>query len=248
VDDALFEQLLHEEEGLTLDFKQRQYPFAKAADTDRSELLKDILGFANAPRRSDAYILIGVEDVRGGRANVIGIKPADHLDDHSLQQFVAGLANRPVRFHYAAFGFEGKQVGVIRIDEEQDPPIHLTRDFGKLRKNEVYVRRGSSTDPTRPATPDDIARMGRRSRPGVPQVGVEFAALDSDSALGAEIALDGEFCELPNAAPARRAGGAARGDPPHEPSRHAGAARRRLPRRCPGRQVRRVVDPEPRWR
>jgi schlafen family protein len=197
MDDALFEQLLHEEEGLTLDFKREQYRFAKAPDTERSELLKDILGFANAPRRADAFILIGVEDVRGGRAEVMGIEAAHHLDDHSLQQFVAGLANRPVRFHYAAFRFEGKQVGVIRIDEEQDPPVHLTRNFGKLKKNEVYVRRGSATDPTRPATPDEIARMGRRSRALVPQVAVEFAALHDDSSLGSGIALEAEFCEMP---------------------------------------------------
>ncbi len=70
MDNVLFERLLYEEEGPTLDFKRDQYRFAKATDSDKSELLKDILGFANAWRRSDAYILIGVEDVRGGRGNV----------------------------------------------------------------------------------------------------------------------------------------------------------------------------------
>src|ERR1700730_8215080 len=96
----LFERLLYEEESTTLDFKKEQYRFAKATEEEKSELLKDILGFANAWRRSEAYILIGVEDVRGGRGNVIGIPAATpHLDDHSLQQFVNNLTNRPVRFH-----------------------------------------------------------------------------------------------------------------------------------------------------
>lgn len=67
MDTALFERLLREEEGVLLDFKRDQYRFAKATDEDKSELLKDILGFANAWRRADSYILIGVADVRGDR-------------------------------------------------------------------------------------------------------------------------------------------------------------------------------------
>src|SRR5438270_13804798 len=102
MNDALFERLLYEEESNTLDFKKEQYRFVKATDDDKSELLKDILGFANAWRRSDAYILIGVDDVRGGRSDVVGIAAADHLTDHSLQQFVNNLTNQPVRFRYEA--------------------------------------------------------------------------------------------------------------------------------------------------
>src|SRR2546427_10088144 len=111
MNDVLFERLLYEEESPTLDFKREQYRFAKASYDEKSELLKDILGFANAWRRSEAYILIGVEDVRGGRSNVLGLPAGGHLDDHSLQQFVNNLTNRPIRFQYEAFGFEGKQVG-----------------------------------------------------------------------------------------------------------------------------------------
>jgi hypothetical protein len=161
-----------------------------------SEILKDILGFANAWRRSEAYILIGVEDVRGGRGNVVGIPASDHLDDHSLQQFVNNLTNRPVRFHYEAFGFEGKQTGVIRIDE-QTRPVYLKRDYGKLKKNEVYVRRGSSTDPTKPATPDEIALMGTASGSQNAELVVEFAAIGRDSSLGTSLSWDAEFCEMP---------------------------------------------------
>lgn len=159
MDATLFERLLYEEESTTLDFKKEQYRFVKASDHEKSELLKDILGFTNAWRRSEAYILIGVEDVRGGRGNVVGILASDHLDDHSLQQFVNNLTNRPVRFHYEAFGFEGKQVGIIRI-EEQARPIYLKHDYGKLQKEKVYIRRGSSTDPTKPASIEEIAQMG----------------------------------------------------------------------------------------
>ena len=63
MDATLFEVLLHEEERKTLDFKRDQYRFVRASLDDKAELLKDLLGFANALRRADAYILIGVDDV-----------------------------------------------------------------------------------------------------------------------------------------------------------------------------------------
>jgi hypothetical protein len=192
----LFEQLLYEEESATLDFKRQQYRFAKASDEEKSELLKDILGFSNAWRRATAYILIGVEEVRGGRSTVVGISDADHLDDHSLQQFVNSLTNRPVQFHYEAFGVEGKQVGVITIPE-QERPLYLKRDFGKLRKIDVYVRRGSSTDPTSPASPDEIASMRTGTRSTSAELQVEFANVDRDRSLGVSIPLDAEFCQVP---------------------------------------------------
>lgn len=200
MNDALFERLLYEEESNTLDFKKEQYRFAKATDEEKSELLKDILGFANAWRRAEAYVLIGVEDVRGGRGIVLGIPANDHLDDHSLQQFVNNLTNRAVRFHYEAFGFEGKQVGIIRI-EEQTRPIYLKKDYGKLKKGEVYVRRGSSTDPTKPADPDEIASMGSGQTADVTEASltVEFADPDREQALGSQVEWSAEFCHMPDA-------------------------------------------------
>jgi hypothetical protein len=196
MNNELFERLLYEEEGTTLDFKREQYRFARATEDEKFELLKDILGFANAWRRSDAYILIGVEDVRGGQSIVIGISATDHLDDHSLQQFVNNLTNQPVRFHYEAFGFEGKQVGIIRIDQ-QIRPIYLKRDYGKLLREKVYVRRGSSTDPTKPASLEEIAQMRVGSGQPAAELFVEFAHVERDDALGTNIAWDAECCEMP---------------------------------------------------
>ena len=72
MNNSLFEQLLYAEEGDALDFKQEQYAFVRATDEEKSEIVKDILGFANAWKRSTAYILIGVKDVRGDRGIVTG--------------------------------------------------------------------------------------------------------------------------------------------------------------------------------
>ena len=196
MDKALFEKLLNEQESPTLDVKTDQYRFAKATEEEKSELLKDILGFANTRRRSDAYILIGVAEVRGGRHRVVGIAPTDHLDDHALQQFVNNLTNRPVQFQYEAFGFEGKQVGIIRIEQQQSP-IYLRRDYGKLKRGQVYPRRGTSTDPSKPASPEEIAMMGQPTAPPSARLTVEFADTTRDRALGSSLTWDAEFLETP---------------------------------------------------
>src|SRR5262245_60953531 len=100
-----------------------------------------------------AYILIGVEEVKGGRSIVHGV--AQHLNDNDLQQFVNSKTNRPVRLSYEAFAFEGKQVGVITVPCQKRPFL-INSDYGKLKKQTVYARQGSSTYTV---LPDELARM-----------------------------------------------------------------------------------------
>lgn len=159
--DSLIDALLFEAEGAELDFKREQYLFEGADDRTKSEFLKDILAFANAWRRTDAYILIGIQEVAEGESTVVGI--AEHIDDAKLQQFVNAKTNRPVEFSYTPMPFRSKQIGVVHIPV-QERPIFLTRDYGALRRNTVYLRRGSSTDEARP---DEIARMGQAVSEGL---------------------------------------------------------------------------------
>jgi hypothetical protein len=190
------EQLLHEGESSTLDYKRDQYPFAGATDEEKSELLKDILAFANGWRHADAYILIGIEEVAGGRSMVVGV--SHHIPENDLQQFVNSKTNRPVTFSYRAYPFEGKQLGVIIITQ-QDRPIYLSKNFGRVQKQTVYWRQGTTTAI---ASPDDIARMGapieikklledQRQEAKQEQVRVTLG-LDSQDGLYADIYNSGE--------------------------------------------------------
>ncbi len=108
---SLIDALLFEAEGAELDFKREQYNFEGADDRTKSELLKDILAFANAWRRTDAYILIGIQEVKETESTVVGI--AEHIDDANLQQFVNAKTNRPVEFSYTPMPFRLKQIGVF---------------------------------------------------------------------------------------------------------------------------------------
>ena len=157
MDTTRLETLLSEDESTLLDFKRDQYPFEGATDDQKSELLKDILAFANAWRHSDAYILVGVEEVKGGRSRPVGV--ARHLEDASLQQFINSKTNRKIDLRYEAVSVDGATIGVIHIPLQERPSC-LTKDYGKLKKDTVYLRRGSSTDI---AKPDEIARMGTRA-------------------------------------------------------------------------------------
>jgi len=148
------ENLLHEEESSLLDFKRAQYRFRLASNEDKSELLKDIIAFANAWRHAPAYILIGVREVKGSRSKVVGI--SEHIEDANVQEFVNKKTQRPITFSYTAQEFDGKQIGVITIPV-QDRPFYLKQDFGTLKASTVYIRRGTSTDI---ASPDEIAKMG----------------------------------------------------------------------------------------
>ena len=188
--------LLFEDESTTLDFKQEQYPFIKADDEQKSEILKDILAFANAWRRSDAYILIGVEEKKNEKNIVKGI--TQHIDEASLQQFVNKKTNRPIDFSYSAIEYDGKQIGVIQIPL-QERPFFLLKNYGKLHKSTVYIRRGSSTDI---ANPDEITKMGIAMANGnpVPTLIPQFADVESHIKKGSKLELVSTKLSLPSEA------------------------------------------------
>jgi hypothetical protein len=176
--------LLEESESSTLDFKGGQYRFDKASDSDKAELLGDILAFANAWRRTDAYTLISVEETLQGKGRVVGV--SEHLRDASIQQFVNSKTNRAVEFSYQAVEWLGVELGVLTIPAQQRP-LYLLKSDGGLKANTVYVRRNSSTAE---ADPDETARMGAESATAAsPVPRIEFADLPRRQVLGADVTV-----------------------------------------------------------
>ncbi len=194
MDTQLLESLLYQNESEALDFKVAPYPFDYATNEQKGELLKDILAFANAWRQTDAYILIGVEEIRGSRSVVRGI--STHLLNQNLQQFVNSKTNRPVSFSYSGVTFEGLQIGVLTIPL-QDRPVYLLKEFGRLKANTVYIRRGDTTDE---ASPDEVLRMGSTAGlvRGQPVLELEFADLQTRDKLGTRIELVSPSLQVPS--------------------------------------------------
>lgn len=150
-DDVLIQELLYRGEGPALDYKVKQYPFSGADEGQKSELLKDVLAFANAWRSEPAYILVGVENDTGDLVDL----DVD-IDDSRLQEFVNSKTNHPVDFSYRSLMYGGVRLGLYTI-AVQDRPVFIRRQYGRVAPNVVYVRRGSATAI---ADPSEIAKMG----------------------------------------------------------------------------------------
>lgn len=188
--------LLYRGESELLDFKAEPYPFARASDSAKAEILKDVLGFANAWRNDTAYILIGVKETSQAGREIIGVQDDPGFADHQLQQFINSKTNRPIQFNYQVFPYGDRRLGLITIPVQRRP-IWLTKDYGPLRARDVYVRRGSKTDPSRPADPQEIIEMGRDTANEESHVEVAFAAPGSPESLGETLRLQAEYCHVP---------------------------------------------------
>ena len=147
-------------ESNCVDYKRAQYVFQRADDAKKSELLKDVLCFANAFRTSPAYILVGVDEDVSGLGAICGINDDEVIDDSRLQEFVNSKMNKPIPFlAYPCKMSSGGVVQVVEIDVcMRDRPFHLKKDYGKLHCRDVWVRAGSSSHI---ATPEEVAAMGR---------------------------------------------------------------------------------------
>ena len=140
----LLRTILRGSESEILDFKRDQYPFESATDEAKSELLKDILAFANAWKMADAYIVVGASERDQRLDKLIGV--TNPLPDHSIQQFVNCKTSAPISFNVFNLEFDSVPLTVIQIAKTQRRPISLKEPYGKLKRATVYVRRGSSTD------------------------------------------------------------------------------------------------------
>jgi hypothetical protein len=184
MDQNLLRRLLAQGESSHLDYKSEQYRFSQGSLEDKAELLKDVLAMVNAWRDTDAYILIGVKEVPGHKAEIVGI--TQHLNDADLQEFVNQKTNRPIHFAYVPVEVDGTSVAVLHIPLQQRP-FFLRKRFGALDPDKVYLRRGSSTDI---ADADEVFTMGASlALPSRPSLRVEFADLKKREALGQTLAL-----------------------------------------------------------
>jgi len=186
MDKDFIDSLLYRAENQSLDFKRDQYAWSHADNSTKSKLLKDILAFINSWREEDAFILIGVEEGQTQLSKVVGVK--EHLPDADLHQFVNSKTNHSVKFTYEAVDYESLQFGIIRIPV-QERPVYSIKVFGDVKKNEVYVRRGSSCAE---ADPLEISRMGleRWKSQQTPQLELQIADVSTRRALGISLELE----------------------------------------------------------
>jgi hypothetical protein len=120
-----------------------------------------------------------------GKSFITGIVANAHLDDQSLQQFVCSKTNRPVPFSYFPFPVGRQQIGVLMFPVTNQRPFYLNSDFGLLKRNVVYIRRGSSTAE---ASPDEVLSMAAKAS-GRPQATISANNLRSPLTVSLKIEL-----------------------------------------------------------
>jgi hypothetical protein len=190
----IFYRLLYEEASDILIFRPHEYKFDGALTMEKGELLRDIVSAANAWRRTDTYILVGVEAVKGERSRILGI--INHLDEEKIRKFVNDILQEPILFYYKDLTIERKKIGMIHIPVQQRP-FYLREDFANLKKYVIYVRRG---DIIREADTEEAARIKEtRVEPDRSDMSfqVEFAHGGTQKILGDYLNLNTFSIETP---------------------------------------------------
>jgi len=153
-------ELLQQSESNVLDFKLEPYNFwsldSELKKKNRAAFVKDIVSFANTPRKCSAFIVLGVKRHTDGSIEKKGL--TNHIDDNIFQQQLDEWVYPHPNFSYHEITHDSKQFGVIEIynDERTSGPFYPTpksKGGEAFRPNVLYTRRGSKNSE---ANPDEI--------------------------------------------------------------------------------------------
>jgi hypothetical protein len=151
MDERQFEELLHRQEGETLDFKATGYNLSD--EKGKTALITDVLAMANTPRSVTSFIVFGIKKYTDNSFDLIGLKA--HPDEADLQSQFSSKGVYPIpRFTYEVVSYDGKQFGVIEIPSVTTAGPYMLTAVGK---HTFYFRRGSKNDIAQ--LPDDWSRI-----------------------------------------------------------------------------------------
>jgi predicted HTH transcriptional regulator len=108
----------------------------------RGEFIKDLAAVANACALSYGFIVYGVDPRKPDP--VLGITKG--YDDAQLQQLAQGKIDPLPEFLYYEVSIGPKTLGVLQVRPSRKRPHIISVDLGKVRKGQIVIRRGSSTD------------------------------------------------------------------------------------------------------
>jgi hypothetical protein len=159
-----FLRLVREGEKFNVDFKIKSDAFLTKDVASKAELAKDVCAMANNGNVA-SRIVIGVSDDGKSFSSVRNM----NLTDDRLQSFCKEAIYPPpaVRVERVSWNKSRKDIVdksfvVITIGPNARQAFRLNRDFVEyerhvcLRRNEVWIRRGATTDI---ATPEEIAQL-----------------------------------------------------------------------------------------
>lgn len=151
-----------EHENEYWDFKQQWYE-----KTQKSELARDVISFANTAHHQDCYLIIGVTDDQ----RVIGVEHDENRKNkQQLQNFIRDLPfaqNTFPQTDVQTYHVEGHEVDVITIFDSDQVPFFLAQPYRKgntLGAGAIYCRNNDSNTPINATATDHEAELLWRKR------------------------------------------------------------------------------------
>ena len=134
-----FDDLIkYENENTCLDFKAIQYEKGQY-----EELIKDIMSMANADVENDRYIIIGVKHKPSGDRKMFNIKKEEFIDSAIYQQIIRENIEPDIKLDYLPHEHEGNLLGIFKISNCFNQPYMMKKDFGKFKKGDSFIRKGT---------------------------------------------------------------------------------------------------------
>lgn len=169
-------------ESGNIDFKQEFYK-----RLGESELPKDIAAFANVISNEPKVLIFGVDD---NSREIVGIEESDFTTQDNLDNYVSTTIDPFIYTEVGVINVNNHSVGYIEVlERNNDRPYVITKDCGpgsKIRKGDIFIRKGASIQKATRADLDDIYKKGK----------IRFKIHDSTSLIG-PIHFDGELIEDP---------------------------------------------------
>lgn len=120
-----------------LDFKAIQYRKERY-----DSFLVDVVAMANAQTSKPKYIVIGVKAETDGSKEFLGIDEP-FVDEATFQQLVMENIEPDIKLEFFPFQHNDVTLGIFHISECENPPYMLKKDYGKLKRGDGFIRKGS---------------------------------------------------------------------------------------------------------
>lgn len=138
-----------DEEGTNLDFKKEEY-----RKESYSSLIKDVMSMANVINTENKRIIIGVKHKPGEDRIIEGLDTIS--DQATFENIIQDNIEPNINFRYFTYKFQGKMLGILEISDNIDKPYMMKKDYGVLKKGDMWIRKGSRQSKV---TREDLDKM-----------------------------------------------------------------------------------------
>jgi len=126
---------------------------------DQEELVREVIGLANADVEGPRYILFGINAGAMEGKGVVGIDESAMADLKKAHRMVSALIEPIVHLAFIYDRINGKLVGALEIDGCDERPYVVGKDFSeRLSRGQCWVREGRDL---RDVAHTDIAKSNR---------------------------------------------------------------------------------------